>query len=65
MSQSIQSQDFSEVIEQLRTIAETLDERAMAMLRNAIDAGATKPTSEEKKVVQARRAVEKAINLLK
>lgn len=60
----MQSADFSEVIEQLRAIAETLDERAMSMLREAIEAGASKPTSEEKKVVQARRAIEKAISLL-
>lgn len=60
----MQSADFSEVIEQLRGIAEILDERAMSMLRDAIEAGASKPSSEEKKVVQARRAIEKAISLL-
>lgn len=64
MTQSMQSADFSEVIEQLRGIAEILDERAMSMLRDAIEAGASKPSSEEKKVVQARRAIEKAISLL-
>lgn len=65
MSQSMQSTDFSEVIEQLRAIAETLDERAMTMLRETIESGASKPSSEEKKVIQARRAIEKAISLLR
>lgn len=60
----MQSVDFSEVIDQLRVIAETLDDWAMSMLREAIDAGASKPSSEEKKVIQARRAIEKAISLL-
>ena len=64
MSQSRQSEDFSEVIEQLRSIADSLDERAMSMLRETIESGASKPSSEEKKVVQARRAIEKAISLL-
>ncbi len=65
MSQSDGSTDFTEIIEQLRVIADTLDERAMSMLREAIEAGATKPSAQEKKVVQSRRAIEKAIALLK
>ena len=64
MSQSHQSEDFSEIIEQLRSIADSLDGRAMSMLRDTIESGGNKPSSGEKKVVQARRAIEKAISLL-
>jgi|688.fasta_scaffold190839_3 hypothetical protein len=64
MSQRGQSEDFSEIIDQLRTIADTLDEKAMSMLRDAIESGASKPTADEKKVIQARRAIEKAVSLL-
>jgi hypothetical protein len=64
MSQSYGSENFEDVISQLRSITEVLDDRAMSMLRAAINDGATKPTSDEKTVIQARRAIEKAIVLL-
>ncbi len=65
MSQSHESEDFSEVVDQLRSIADILDERAMSMLRETIEAGEQKPSAKEKKVIQARRAIEKAISLLR
>lgn len=64
MSQVPLSAEFEDVVSQLRSISDILDERAMSMLRDAIEAGATKPTSQEKTVIQARRAIEKAIGLL-
>lgn len=56
--------DFDDVIQQLRNIEETLGERALNMLRDAVQSGATSRPAGEKPVTQARRAVEKAINLL-
>lgn len=56
--------DHSDLIEQLRVIAETLAERGMALLREAIDSGSGTHPVEEKKLTQARRAVEKAISVL-
>jgi hypothetical protein len=59
-----ESTQFEEIITSLRTIASTLDDKAMSMLRDTIEAGGSKPSDGEKKVVQARRALEKAIKLL-
>lgn len=53
-----------DVIDQLRSVSETLAERAIALLREAVSEGHTKAPANEKKVTQARRAVEKAIHLL-
>ena len=55
---------FDDIIQQLRNIEETLGERALTMLREAVQSGATSRPAGEKPVTQARRAVEKAINLL-
>lgn len=64
MSYANSAQQFDDVISQLRNVAEILDDRAMSMLRSAIESGASKPSQDEKTVIQARRAIEKAINLL-
>jgi hypothetical protein len=56
---------FEEFISTLQTLIDNLDDRAMSMLRDTIDAGGTKPSAGEKKVVQARRALEKAVTLLR
>lgn len=64
MSHDQSSGQFEDVISQLRNVAEILDERAMSMLREAIEAGASKPSQNEKTVIQSRRAIEKAISLL-
>jgi DNA-binding FrmR family transcriptional regulator len=64
MSHGETNQGFDDVISQLRTLTEALDDRAMSMLRESIESGASKPSVNEKTVVQARRALEKAISLL-
>lgn len=48
----------------LASIGEDLTDLAMDRLREAIDAGADKAPASEKKLTQARRAIEKAIMLL-
>ena len=50
--------------EQLEQIAEQLDDLAMAVLRDAVEGGATSRPEEEKKLTRARRSVEKAIQIL-
>ena len=64
MSHILSSDQFEDVVSQLRAISDILDERAMSMLREAIEAGASKPSAQEKTVIQARRAIEKAVSLL-
>lgn len=56
--------DNSDIIEQLRNIGETLAERSITVLRNAIESGSGERPAEEKQLTQARRAVEKAISVL-
>lgn len=48
----------------LASVGEDITDLAMDRLREAIDAGAQKPPASEKKLNQARRAIEKAIMLL-
>ncbi|WP_420638081.1 hypothetical protein [Candidatus Poriferisocius sp.] len=52
------------ICRQLEQIAEQLDDLAMTVLRDAVDQGATARPEEEKKLVRARRSVEKAISIL-
>lgn len=56
--------DNSDLIEQLRSVSETLTERSMSVLRHAIESGTGVRPPEEKVLSQARRAVDKAISLL-
>jgi len=53
-----------QIREQLEQIAEQLDDLAMAVLRDAVEEGATSRPEEEKRLTRARRSVEKAIQLL-
>lgn len=53
-----------EIIEQLREISDTLADRAISLLRDAVNESDSQAQKMEKKVTQARRAVEKAIHLL-
>ncbi|WP_419919440.1 hypothetical protein [Candidatus Poriferisocius sp.] len=52
------------VREQLEAVAEQLGEMAMAVLRDAVEEGATSRPEEEKRLTRARRSVEKAISIL-
>ncbi len=55
---------YDDLAEQLEAIAAELDERAFEMLREAAAERSGRP-ADDKRLVQARRAVEKAAHLLR
>ncbi len=57
--------DYDELADRLDAIADELGDLAIAALREALDGGATKRPDDEKRLTQARRAVEKASHLLR
>lgn len=56
--------EFDEIRGRLEAIAEELADLAIVRLRESIDAGGHELPVDEKRLTRARRAVEKAINLL-
>ena len=56
--------EFDEIRSRLEGIAEELADLAIVRLRESIDAGGHELPVDEKRLTRARRAVEKAINLL-
>ncbi len=56
---------FDDIRERLEAIGEELADRAMDVLRESIEAGAQEMPVDEKRLTQARRAIEKAANLLR
>ena len=56
--------DVDDIIERLRSASEDIADRALSVLSEASRAGETKRPDAERALTQARRAVEKAINLL-
>ena len=56
--------EFDEIRGRLEVIAEELADLAIIRLRESIDAGGPELPVDEKRLTRARRAVEKAINLL-
>lgn len=56
--------EFDEIRARLEVIAEELADLALLRLRESIDAGGTELPVDERRLTRARRAVEKAINLL-
>ena len=56
--------DLDDIIERLRSASEDIADRALSVLSEASRAGETKRPDAERTLTQARRAVEKAINLL-
>jgi hypothetical protein len=56
--------DVDDIIEQLRGIEERLRDRAYDALRAASEDGDAEAAADERKLLQARRAVERAINAL-
>lgn len=56
--------EFEEIRARLEAIAEELADLALIRLRESIDAGGTELPVDERRLTRARRAVEKAINLL-
>ncbi|MBV8958019.1 MAG: hypothetical protein JOZ37_20240 [Actinobacteria bacterium] len=57
--------EFDEIRSRLEAIAEELADLAIVRLRESIDAGGTELPVEEKRLTRARRAVEKAIGVLR
>lgn len=53
------------IISELETISERLNDEAMKLLTEAIQNGETNRPPMEKKISQARRAVDKAAHLLR
>lgn len=56
--------EFDDIRGRLEAIAEELADLAIVRLRESIDAGGKELPVDEKRLTRARRAVEKAINLL-
>lgn len=56
--------DLSDLRSRLAAIAEELADASISVLREAVAAGETKRPDLDRRLTQARRAVEKAVNLL-
>jgi predicted ABC-type ATPase len=59
------SGEFDDIRRRLEGIAEELADLAIVRLRESIDAGGHELPVDEKRLTRARRAVEKAIDLLR
>jgi hypothetical protein len=57
--------EFDQIRARLEVIAEELADLAIVRLRESIDAGGTELPVDEKRLTRARRAVEKAISILR
>jgi hypothetical protein len=57
--------EFDEIRGRLEVIAEELADLAIVRLRESIDAGGTELPVDERRLTRARRAVEKAIAVLR
>ncbi len=57
--------EFDEIRGRLEQIAEELADLAIVRLRESIDAGGTELPVDERRLTRARRAVEKAIAVLR
>lgn len=57
--------ELDDLRSRLEAISEELADLAIVRLRESIDAGGTELPLDEKRMTRARRAVEKAIHLLK
>ncbi len=55
---------YEDICAQLEAIAEQLGDMAMTALRDAVEEGATSRPEEEKRLIRARRSIEKAISIL-
>ena len=59
------SGDYGALVERLETIAADLDEMAFDRLREAVADGEVVRPADDKKLMQARRAIEKAAAVLR
>ena len=57
--------EFDEIRARLEAIAEELADLAIVRLRESIDAGGSELPVDERRLTQARRAVEKAVAVLR
>ncbi len=57
--------EFDDIRTRLEQIAEELADLALVRLRESIDAGGQEPPVDERRLSRARRAVEKAISVLR
>ena len=57
--------EFDEIRQRLEGISEELADLAIQRLRESIDAGGTELPVDERRLTRARRAVDKAANLLR
>lgn len=57
--------DYSALIERLESVAADLDEIAFDRLREAVADGEVVRPTDDKKLMQARRAIEKAATILR
>ena len=57
--------EFDDVRRRLEAIAEELADLAIERLRESIDAGGTELPVDERRLTRARRAVEKAVAILR
>lgn len=57
--------EFDDIRTRLESISEELADLGMERLRESIDAGGTELPVDERRLARARRAVEKAIGILR
>jgi hypothetical protein len=57
--------DYATLVERLESIAADLDEMAFDRLREAVADGEVARPTDDKKLMQARRAIEKAAGVLR
>lgn len=57
--------DYDALASRLETVAADLDEIAFDQLREAVADGEVKRPADDKKLMQARRSIEKAVGILR
>lgn len=57
--------DFEQLADRLETVAADLDDMAFDRLREAVADGELQRPADDKKMMQARRAIEKAVGILR
>ncbi len=60
-----EEQEYGDIVSRLESIAEELQDRGMEQLRASIEADGNTYDDEQKRLGKARRAVEKAAQLLR
>ncbi len=59
------SGDYSSLVDRLESIADDLDQLAFDRLREAVADGEVTRPADDKRLMQARRAIQKAANVLR